>query len=113
MGHQWDTLGADRPGNQNFGVGQALLGQYTGGSSRARNAAIHPGEGRVKASTGGTGDLSGCHSQALVWEGKAGPRAVRAQGPVSGGNEVLASAEPGPQGPAVHSLAGSAILESL
>lgn len=38
---------------------------------------------------------------------------MRPQGPVSGGNEVLASSEPGPQGPAVHSLAGSAILESL
>lgn len=72
LGHQWDTMDADRLGYRNFGAGQALLGQYTGGSSRARNAAIHPDKGRVKASAGGTGDLSGRHSQALVWEGKAG-----------------------------------------
>lgn len=45
LGHQWDTLGAGRAGNRNFGAGQALLGEYMGGSSRARNAAIHPGKG--------------------------------------------------------------------
>lgn len=57
---------AGRRDNGNSGAGQVLLGQYTGGSFGARNAAIHPGKGKIEPSAGGAGGLSGHPSHGRV-----------------------------------------------